>query len=193
MGHGRAMARAQAQAHFEDSGRPLLRSAVALVTLLALTATTAACARKTADLTEQQARMRAEEIAQQAVAGMSPKPTLRQDHYSSSGCTTEFGTAKLDQVSVDYRLEGVPPSAARDLVRQARDAWVALGYKFQSKGSDGDWSDPAAAVFMHTRPDDFSLSAQNSITDRSTGDGIAYITVRSPCYLKPTESPSPSP
>ncbi|MFI6001726.1 hypothetical protein ACIA98_15085 [Streptomyces sp. NPDC051366] len=191
MGHGRAMARAQA--HFEDSGRPLLRSAVAWVTLLALTATTAACARKTADLTEQQARMRAEEIVQQAVAGMSPKPTLRQHHYSSSGCITEFGTAELDQVSVDYRLEGVPPSAARDLVRQTRDAWVALGYKFQSKDSDGDWSDPAAAVFMHTRPDDFSLSAQNSITDRSTGDGIVYITVRSPCYLKPTESPSPSP
>ncbi|MFI8273695.1 hypothetical protein ACIGBH_02090 [Streptomyces sp. NPDC085929] len=193
MGHGRAMAPARAQARFEDSGRPLLRSAVAWVTLLALTATTAACARKTADLTEQQARTRAEEIAQQAIAGMSPKPTLQRHHYSSSGCVTEFGTAKLDQVSVDYRLEGVPPSAARHLVRQTRDAWVAMGYDFQSKDSDGDWSDPAAAVFMHTRPDDFSLSAQNSITDRSTGDGIVYITVRSPCYLKPTQSPAPSP
>ncbi|MEU0676058.1 hypothetical protein ABZ330_24820 [Streptomyces sp. NPDC006172] len=84
------------------------------------------------------------------------------------------------QFRLTYQLTGVPGSKAKTLVRQARDAWVKLGYKFQS--SDADWSDPFPSVSMRTEPDDFWMTALTGVVDRAKGEGLAAISVTSPCF-----------
>lgn len=162
---------------------------------LALTACGGAGGQEKVTLDEQQAVSRAEELVQQALVPMSPKPTLKRDgRYGADACLADSGASDRRQVHISYRFEGVPGSAGRQLVRQARDAWVTLGYKFQSAESDGNWSDPATSVHMRTEPDDYWMTIGNSVTDKTTGDGVAYITVTSPCYYPtPTQNATPSP
>ncbi|MFI1162204.1 hypothetical protein ACH4UM_01015 [Streptomyces sp. NPDC020801] len=74
----------------------------------------------------------------------------------------------------------MPGTEAKKLVRQARDAWVKLGYKFQS--SDADWSDPFPSVSMRTVPDDFWMTALTGVVDKAKGEGLAAISVTSPCF-----------
>ncbi|MFB7180658.1 hypothetical protein ACFCYI_23505 [Streptomyces sp. NPDC056257] len=115
---------------------------------------------------------------------MSPRPTLKRDgRYGADACLADHGKSDRQQVHISYRLEGVPSSAGRQLVRQARDAWVGLGHEFQSSTSDGDWTDPGTGVHMSTVPDGYWMSIQNSVTDRTTGDGTAILTITSPCYF----------
>ncbi|MFJ2749088.1 hypothetical protein [Streptomyces sp. NPDC087297] len=143
---------------------------------------------------DQQVLARAEEIVQQTLGGMSPKPAPKRDgRYGAGACLADSGKSDRQQVHINYRLEGVPVpgSAGRQLVRQARDAWVGRGYKFTSDTSDGDWSDPGTAVHMATVPDDYWLTISHSVTDRATGDGTAVLTVTSPCYF-PTSGASAS-
>ncbi|WP_329379915.1 hypothetical protein OG625_13875 [Streptomyces sp. NBC_01351] len=144
-------------------------------------------------MSEQQAVSRAEEIIRQAVAGMSPQPTPeRGGPHGPGACLSEFGSTKRAQVHFSYQLKGVPGSAAKGLLRQARDAWVEQGYEFQGKKGDGDWTEPDPSLFMSTGRDDFSMSGGVGITNVSTGEGIAYITVNSPCYPRPEPSASSS-
>ncbi len=125
---------------------------------------------------------RAEEIIHQAVDGMSPRPTLKRIGPVPIGTclADDHSSGERQQVSLSYQLTGVPGSQAKNLVRQARDAWVKLGYKFQS--SDGDWSDPFPTVNMRTEPDDFWMYAITGVLDRSKGEGLATIGVTSPCF-----------
>jgi hypothetical protein len=97
-------------------------------------------------------------------------PCLADDH--SAG--------ERQQVTLSYQLIGVPGTAAKSLVHQARDAWVKLGYKFQS--SDADWSDPFPSVNMRTVPDDFWMTALTGVVDKAKGEGLAAISVTSPCF-----------
>ncbi|MGW6978658.1 hypothetical protein ACWGE1_04240 [Streptomyces sp. NPDC054932] len=176
-----------------------LRRVVASGVLLALMGTTAACAdqgkpTEKVTMNEQQAVSRAEQIVQQAVAGLSPQPALQQNGAKGPGaCLADYGVSKRAQVIHRYQLTKVPGSAAKDLLGQVRDAWVAQGYKFKSKEGEGDWSKPDPYISMRTEPDDFWMSGGIGITNEATGEGIAYITVTSPCYPKPERSASPSP
>jgi hypothetical protein len=132
---------------------------------------------------EQQASARAEEIVHQAVEGMSPKPTLKRTGLRPLGaCIARDDGGPDDRVQyrLTYQLTGVPGSDAKTLVRQARDAWVKLGYKFQSE--DGDWSDPFPSVSMRTEPDDFWMTALTGVMNRAKGEGLAAISVTSPCF-----------
>ncbi|MGW7527627.1 hypothetical protein [Streptomyces sp. NPDC054783] len=134
-------------------------------------------------MNKQQATKRAEEIIHQAVDGMSPKPKLEQIGPTPVGACIARDDGGPDdrlQVSLAYKLTGVPGSKAKSLVRQARDAWVKLGYKFQS--SDADWSKPFPHVNMRTEPDDFWMDAITGVVNRATGDGLASIGVTSPCF-----------
>ncbi|MFD8893191.1 hypothetical protein [Streptomyces sp. NPDC059566] len=169
------------------------RMAVALTGLVfALAACAGPGEQKKVMMDDQQVLARAEEIVQQTLGGMSPKPTPKRDgRYGAGACLADSGKSGRQQVHISYRLEGVPGSAGRQLVRQARDAWVERGYKFTSDTSDGDWSDPGTAVHMATVPDDYWLTISNSVTDRVTGDGTAVLTVTSPCYF-PTSGASTS-
>lgn len=134
---------------------------------------------------------RAEQIVQQAVGAMSPKPTPKRDgRYGVGACLADSGSSDRKQVHISYRLEGVPGAAGRDLVHQARDAWVALGYKFKTESGDADWSKPNPYVSMRTEPDDFWMELEVSLTDKNTGDGIAFVTVTSPCYTSESGSGS---
>ncbi|WP_330298317.1 hypothetical protein [Streptomyces sp. NBC_00503] len=143
---------------------------------------------------DQQAVARAEELVQQALAVMSPKPTPKQDgRYGAGTCLADSGSTDRHQVHISYDFKEVPGSAGRQLVRQVRDAWVALGYKFQDGTSDGDWSDPGATVHMRTASDDYWMTMGNSVTNETTGEGVAYIIVTSPCYVPKTADGSPSP
>ncbi|MER6571901.1 hypothetical protein ABT288_38430 [Streptomyces sp. NPDC001093] len=137
---------------------------------------------------EQQATKRAEEIIHQAVDGMSPKPTLKRTGLAPVGaCVADDHSAgERQQVALSYQLTGVPGTEARKLVRQARDAWVKRGYKFQ--GSDADWSDPFPSVSMRTVPDDFWMSALTGVVDKAKGEGLAAITVTSPCFAANSSS-----
>ncbi|WP_405788563.1 hypothetical protein [Streptomyces sp. NBC_01367] len=142
---------------------------------------------------DQQVIARAEEIVQQTLGALSPKPTPKRDgRYGPGACLADYGKSDRQQVHVSYRLEGVPGSAGQQLVRQARDAWVGLGYTFQSATSDGNWADPGTGVHMSTVPDDYRMTIQNSVTDPATGDGTAILTVTSPCYV-PKSGASASP
>ncbi len=131
---------------------------------------------------EQQAMERAEEIIHQAVDGMSPKPVLKRVGPEPIGACVadEHGSGERVQLSLTYRLTGVPDTEARSLVRQARDAWVKRGYTFQS--SDADWSDPYPTVSMRTGPDDFWMDAITGVLDRKKGTGVASLGVTSPCF-----------
>jgi hypothetical protein len=132
---------------------------------------------------EQQAMRRAEEIVHEAVDGMTPKPTLKRTGMSPVGaCVADDHSAgERRQVALSYQLTGVPGADAKKLVRQARDAWVKLGYKFQS--SDGDWSEPFPSVSMRTVPDDFWMTALTGVVDKAKGEGLAAISVTSPCFV----------
>ncbi|WP_405529335.1 hypothetical protein OG592_15545 [Streptomyces avidinii] len=172
------------------------RMAVALTGLVfALSACAGPGEQKKVMMDDQQVLARAGEIVQQTLGAMSPKPTPKRDgRYGAGACLADPGKSDRQQVHISYRLEGVPGSAGRQLVREARDAWVERGFKFTSDTSDGDWSDPGTAVHMATVPDDYWLTISNSVTDRATGDGTAVLTVTSPCYFPtPGESASPSP
>ncbi|WP_405790423.1 hypothetical protein OG753_26715 [Streptomyces sp. NBC_00029] len=144
---------------------------------------------------DQQVIARAEQIVQQTLGVMSPKPTPKRDsRYGAGACLADYGKSDRRQVHISYRLEGVPGSAGRQLVRQARDAWVGLGYEFQSATSDRDWADPSTGVHMSTVPDDYWMTIQNSVTDPATGDGTAVLTITSPCYIPKSGAPtSPTP
>ncbi|MGC9500631.1 hypothetical protein [Streptomyces sp. WG7] len=133
-------------------------------------------------LDEQQATQRAEEVIHQAVDIMSPQPTLKRTGLRPVGpCLADDHTpGERVQVRITYQLTDVPDDAAKKLVRQARDAWVERGYKFQ--GSDADWSDPFPSVSMRTVPDDFWMTALTGVVDRAEGEGLASISVTSPCF-----------
>lgn len=175
------------------------------VALLCLTAAVAACGTqqdgsgngptksKQATMDEKQAAERAEEIVHQAVDGMSPKPTLKRTGLRPLGACVardDGGSDDRVQYRLTYQLTGVPGSKAKTLVRQARDAWVKLGYKFQS--SDADWSDPFPSASMRTEPDDFWMTALTGVVDRAKGEGLAAISVTSPCFAPSSGSAADS-
>ncbi|KAA6224305.1 hypothetical protein CP973_09915 [Streptomyces albofaciens JCM 4342] len=136
-------------------------------------------------MSERHAIDRAEEIIHQAVDGMSPKPILKPVGNRTGPCIAWDDNRPDDRVQVhrSYQLTGVPGAEAKKLVRQARDAWVKQGYRFTSATADGDWADPFPSVNMRSKPDDFSVEALTGVVDRKTGDGLAAITVTSPCFL----------
>ncbi|MCF3178866.1 hypothetical protein IPZ70_02715 [Streptomyces polychromogenes] len=166
-----------------------LRRAVPAAVALAMTIVVAACGvpSKPVVMNEQQAIGRAEQIIHQAVDGMSPKPTLER----MTGAPVDVCIARDDhrpdervQVEVAYKLTGVPGSEAQNLVRQARDAWLRQGYKYNS-GGEVDWSGPFPTVYMRTEPDDFWMDAVTGVMDRAKGEGVASLSVTSPCFLPP--------
>ncbi|MGW0555184.1 hypothetical protein ACWDZ6_13400 [Streptomyces sp. NPDC002926] len=149
---------------------------------------------KQVSMDEQRATQRAGEIVRQAVDGMSPKPILKQIGPSAVGaCVADDHDSRgRAQLSLSYQLTGVPGTEAKNLVRQARDAWVKQGYDFQSSDGDGDWSDPFPSVDMRTKTDDFWMGAVTGVVDRAKGEGLAGITVTSPCFLPPGKSSTSS-
>ncbi|MGW6981024.1 hypothetical protein ACWGE1_16465 [Streptomyces sp. NPDC054932] len=141
-------------------------------------------------MNEQQAIDRAEEIIHQAVDGMSPQPTLeRMGHAPVGPCIArdDHGPDDRVQVTVIYKLTGVPGAEAQNLVRQARDAWLKQGYKHNTSG-EVDWSSPFPTVYMRTGPDDFWMDAVTGVMDRAKGEGVASLKVSSPCFLPPGKS-----
>ncbi|MFE9400520.1 hypothetical protein ACFYNY_01945 [Streptomyces sp. NPDC006530] len=140
---------------------------------------------------EQQATKRAEEIIHQAVDGMVPKPTLKRIGPAPVGpCLADDNAAATGrrQVGLTYQLTDVPGSAAKQLLRHARDAWVKEGYTFTS--SDADWSVPFPKFFMRTPTDDFWMNGLIGPTNKETGEGIAAISVTSPCFAGAASTPS---
>ncbi|MGW4163189.1 hypothetical protein [Streptomyces sp. NPDC004788] len=176
-----------------------LRRVIPAAALLAMTIMVSACgaqgdeqetggnAPKQVTMNEQQAIDRAEEIIHQAVDGMSPKPTLERVGPAPVGACIardDHGPDDRVQVTVAYKLTGVPASEAKNLVRQARDAWLKRGYKYNTSG-EVDWSGPFPSVYMRTEPDDFWMDAMVGVVDRAKGEGIASLGVTSPCFLPP--------
>ncbi|QZL06560.1 hypothetical protein K2224_01395 [Streptomyces sp. BHT-5-2] len=143
---------------------------------------------KRVEMNEHQAIERAEKIVHQAVDGMSPAPTLKPVGNTTGACLARDESGHDDRVQVTrmYRLTGVPGVDAKKLVRQARDAWVKLGYEFQSPDADGDWSDPFPRVHMRTVTDDFWMQALTGVVDRQKGEGLTTIKVTSPCFAPET-------
>ncbi|MFB7918626.1 hypothetical protein [Streptomyces sp. NPDC056061] len=161
--------------------------------LTAMTVLVAACGAhedsgeepKQVTMDEQQAIDRAEEIIHQAVDGMSPKPTLERTGPETVGpciARDDHGPDDRRQVTLFYKLTGVPGSEARNLVLQARDAWLKQGYRFNSSDKK-DMSGPYPWVSMRTDHDDFWMEGITGVLDRAKGEGIATLKVRSPCFL----------
>ncbi|MFB6776723.1 hypothetical protein ACFCX0_04670 [Streptomyces sp. NPDC056352] len=145
---------------------------------------------KQVTMNEQQAIDRAEEIINQAVDGMSPKPTLERTGPETIGpciARDDHGHDDRLQVTLFYKLNGVPGTEAKSLVRQARDAWLKQGYKYNSSNK-GDMSDAFPWVSMRTEPDDFWMEGITGVLDRAKGEGLATLKVRSPCFLPPGKS-----
>ncbi|MFD7337132.1 hypothetical protein ACFV98_14140 [Streptomyces violascens] len=142
-------------------------------------------------MNDQQAIARAEEILHQAVDGMSPKPTLKVVRRASVGPCLAHDDHQQDdrvQVRLGYQLADVPGKEAKNLVKQASEAWKKQGYGFQSPGSERDWSDPFPSVFMRSAADDFWMDATTGVLDRAKGEGLAAITVTSPCFTASGEA-----
>lgn len=168
--------------------------AMVIVAVLIMTCAVAACGSeqtgntgagaptKQVTMDEQQATKRAEEVVHEAVDDMSPKPTLKRTPLKPLGSclADDHSSGERVQIHLTYQLTGVPGSAAKELVRQARDAWVKRGYEFQN--SDADWSDPFPSVSMRTVPDDFWMTALTGVVDKAKGEGLAAISVTSPCF-----------
>ncbi|MFF3731282.1 hypothetical protein ACFYXM_13435 [Streptomyces sp. NPDC002476] len=179
-----------------------LRKAILAAALLTMPITVTACGTqedvqanggktpKQVTMDEQQAIDRAEDIIQQAVASMSPKPTPERVGPPPVGpciARDDHGPDDRLQVRIAYKLTGVPGTEAKNLVRQARDAWLKQGYTYTSSGMD-DWSGPFPAVYMRTAPDDFWMNALTGVLDRAKGQGLASLVVTSPCFLPPGKS-----
>ncbi|MFD7491357.1 hypothetical protein ACFV8T_02910 [Streptomyces sp. NPDC059832] len=165
---------------------------------MALTAVATACGTqqdggetpKQVTMNEQQAIDRAEEIIHQAVDDMSPKPTLERTGPETIGpciARDDHGPDDRLQVTLFYKLTGVPGAEARNLVLQARDAWLKQGYKYNSSDKE-DMSGPFPWVSMRTEPDDFWMEGITGVLDRTKGEGLATLKVRSPCFLPPGKS-----
>ncbi|MFD5621873.1 hypothetical protein [Streptomyces yangpuensis] len=140
-------------------------------------------------MNEQQAVDRAEEIIRQAVDTMSPRPTLERTGPESVGPCIARDDSRSDdrlQVTLFYKLTGVPGSEAAKLVLQARDAWLKQGYKYNSS-DEADMSGPFPWVSMRTEPDDFWMEGITGVLDRAKGEGLATLKVRSPCFRPPAE------
>ncbi|MEU3371871.1 hypothetical protein ABZ734_15555 [Streptomyces sp. NPDC006660] len=143
-------------------------------------------------MSDTQAIARAEEILHQAVDGMTPRPTLKAVRRASVGpclADDESEDGRV-QVRLGYQLAGVPGAQAKDLVKQAREAWRKRGYEFQSPDAARDRTGPFPSVFMRTPSDDFWMDATTGVVDRASGEGLAAITVTSPCF---TTTPTPRP
>ncbi|MFE9630559.1 hypothetical protein [Streptomyces sp. NPDC006463] len=176
-----------------------LRRIITTAALLVMTTVLTACgaqeggqktggkASKKVTMNEKQAIDRAEEIIQQAVEGMSPAPTLERMGPAPVGACIardDHGPDDRVQVTVIYKLTGVPGPEAQNLVRQARDAWLKQGYTYNTSG-EVDWSGPFPTVYMRTGSDDFWMDAVTGVVDRAKGEGIASLKVTSPCFLPP--------
>ncbi|MER7517446.1 hypothetical protein [Streptomyces sp. NPDC126499] len=138
-------------------------------------------------MNEQQAIDRAEQIIGEAVDGMSPRPTLeRMGNAPVGACIArdDHGHDDRVQVTLIYKLTGVPGAQAQNLVRQARDAWLKKGYTYNTSG-EVDWDGAFPTVYMRTEPDDFWMDAVTGVVDRAKGEGIASLKVTSPCFLPP--------
>ncbi|MFJ1641121.1 hypothetical protein [Streptomyces sp. NPDC088256] len=145
---------------------------------------------KQVTMNEQQATDRAEEIVHQAVDGMSPTPTLERTGPETVGpciARDDHGPDDRLQVTLFYKLTGVPGSEAKSLVLQARDAWLKQGYKYNSSDQE-DMSGAFPWVSMRTEPDDFWMEGITGVLDRAKGEGLATLKVRSPCFLPPGKS-----
>ncbi|MFJ2439317.1 MULTISPECIES: hypothetical protein [unclassified Streptomyces] len=145
---------------------------------------------KQVTMDEQQAIDRAEEIIHQAVDGMSPEPTLERMGPAPVGpCVArdDHGSDDRVAVTVTYKLTGVPGAKAQNLVRQARDAWLKQGYKYNTSG-EVDWSGSFPTVYMRTESDDFWMDAVTGVVDRAKGEGLASLKVTSPCFLPPEKT-----
>ncbi|OLZ64631.1 hypothetical protein AVW11_18525 [Streptomyces amritsarensis] len=174
-----------------------LRKAFSVGALLALTVTVTGCGgsgngekAKQVTMNEQQAIDRAEEIIRQAVDTMSPQPTLERFGPATIGpCIARDDSRNDDrlQATLFYKLTGVPGTDAKNLVLQARDAWLKQGYKYNSSNEE-DMSGPFPWVSMRTEPDDFWMEAITGVLDRAKGEGLATLKVVSPCFLPPGKS-----
>ncbi len=157
---------------------------------LALTVTVTACgggAAKQVTMNEEQAVDRAEGIIRQAVDGMSIKPTLERTGPETVGpCIAKDDSSSDDrlQVTLYYKLTGVPGTEAGSLVLQARDAWLKQGHKYNSS-DEADMAGPFPWVSMRTEPDDFWMEGITGVLDRTKGEGLATLKVTSPCFLPP--------
>lgn len=126
---------------------------------------------KQVTMNEQQATDRAEEIVHQAVDGMSPTPTLERTGPETVGpciARDDHGPDDRLQVTLFYKLTGVPGSEAKSLVLQARDAWLKQGYKYNSSDQE-DMSGAFPWVSMRTEPDDFWMEGITGVLDRAKG------------------------
>ncbi|WP_128977427.1 hypothetical protein [Streptomyces roseicoloratus] len=179
------------------------RKAVPAAALLAMTLMATACgaqedgpdtggnAPKQVVMNEQQAIARAEEIIGEAVDGMSPRPTLERMGPAPVGPCLAHDDHRPDdrvQVTLIYKLTGVPGTQAQNLVRQARDAWRKHGYVNQS--GEQDWETDYPAVYMRTKADDFWMNAVTGVLDRARKEGLASLKVTSPCFLPPDKASS---
>ncbi|MFG2716773.1 hypothetical protein ACGFW5_00465 [Streptomyces sp. NPDC048416] len=140
---------------------------------------------------EQQATKRAEEIIHQAVDGMLPKPNLKRIGPTPVGpclADDDSSASGRKQVALTYQLTDVPGSEAKRLLRHVRDAWVKQRYTFASP--DADWNDPYPEIYMRTPTDDFWMDGIIGPTNKETGEGIAAISVTSPCFAGGAGTPS---
>lgn len=129
----------------------------------------------------EQAISRARQIIHQATGHMTPRPTFELLNRSIGKCLdpTDDGSENRAQVRLSYWLKEVPGNVPASLVKQARDAWVAIGYRVTQ---DGRWSDPFPTVNLRSVPDDFWMEATAGALKSGSTEGLASISVTSPCF-----------
>src|SRR4051794_36708888 len=107
-------------------------------------------------MTQAQALARVEQLINETVSVITPKPRL--DLYRPSlnvnACldATDGGSEDRIVISRSYYLRDIPRDQVGEVARQIKQHWERQGYYIETASKDG------LAVFGHSQPDDFLIS-----------------------------------
>lgn len=163
------------------------RPAANIIVLVILTASFTGCTTNIATdkptVTQQQAPARVEQLVEETVKAIEPKPRLEIYRLSLNVnmCPDPTGDDPENQISVsrDHYLRDIPQNQLLDISRQVRQYWERQEHLITGTAANG------LSIFGRFRPDDLLISLQAS------GDGSLSLGVSSPC-IWPNGTPPPS-
>ncbi|HEU5156364.1 MAG TPA: hypothetical protein VFU43_05155 [Streptosporangiaceae bacterium] len=137
-------------------------------------------------MTEKQATARIEQLIQDTVAVLDPKPRLEiiESMSQPGSCVdpTDQGSPDRTVVSHSYWMRDIPRSRNGDIGQQAKRYWESKGYKI-TKFDGLNTNEPN--INGYTQSDEFLFSIETNV------DGDLNIGATSPC-IWPNGTPEPS-
>ena len=158
---------------------------IILISMLVAVATSCTGGQMKPTMTKDEALARVEELINDTVAIIEPKPRLDVDPTTLTPYSCLGWVGDSDgriYISRAYYLRGIPRDKDKlaDIARRVRRHWEQRGHLIEGTSKDG------INIAARSRPDDFILALS-----RTAGD-VLGIEVSSPC-IWPNGTPEPSP